>query len=70
MKPTGAERQEVFRLGDFPLRIEKPRGFELLWLVPQVRVHVDGVEQGHNLCVLRDLEAVQVHIPGGTHNTR
>lgn len=51
--PADAEGQEVFGLGNFALGVDEPGRIELLGLVPQGGVHVDGVQQRHHLGVLR-----------------
>jgi hypothetical protein len=63
---TNTKWQEVFWLGDFAFCVEKSRWLEFLWFVPQLWIHVDSVKQRHNLCMLRDLKAVQVHISATT----
>jgi hypothetical protein len=59
---TNTKRQEVFWLFDFAFRVEKPRWFKFLWLVPQVWIHMDSMEQRYNLCILWNFKAVEVHI--------
>ena len=62
--PPDAEGQEVLGFGDLALRVDEPGRVELLRLVPQVGVHVHGVEQRHDLGVLGEYVTVEVDVPG------
>lgn len=62
--PPDAEGQEVLGFGDLALRVDEPGRVELLRLVPQAGVHVHGVQQRHDLGVLREDVPVEVHVPG------
>jgi hypothetical protein len=68
LKLTNSEGNEVLWLGDFALVVQKSGGSELFGLVPEVGVHVDGVQQRDDLRVFRDLVAVESHVPVNKNN--
>lgn len=55
---TDAERDKVLRLVDLPFGVQETARVELLRLVPQRRVHVDAVDQGHHVRTGRDCVTV------------
>lgn len=59
---TNTKRQKVFWLGDFSFCIEESCWFKLLWFIPQVRIHMNSMQQRHDLCILWNLKSVQDHI--------
>lgn len=61
--PPNTEGQKVFRFGDFSLRVYETRGVELFGFLPEVGVHVDGVEERHHLGVLGKVVTVQFEVP-------
>jgi hypothetical protein len=63
LKLTNSEGDKVLWLGDFALVVQKSGGSELFGLVPEVGVHVDGVQKRDDLCVFGDLVAVESHVP-------
>lgn len=58
-----AERKEEFRLHHFAFCVQETGGIEFLGLLPQRRVHVDGVKKRHDLRMLRQPVAVVVQVP-------
>lgn len=69
MSLTDSKRNEEVRLGDLALLVEEPLGSKLLRAIPQVRVHVNGVDVRHYLESLRDGVVTQLDIPGGRQGT-
>jgi hypothetical protein len=65
-KLTNSEGDEVLWFGDFALVIQKSGGSELFGFVPEVGVHVDGVQERDDLSVFGDLVAVENHVPENT----
>ena len=48
---SGPKGHEVTRLVNLPV-FEEPLWYKLLWLVPDLRVHVHGIEQRDDMGVL------------------
>lgn len=61
--PADAEGHEVLRLADLTLGGEKAARPEGLGLVPEFRIHVHRVQQGHHLRTGWYGVAVQRHVP-------
>lgn len=59
---TDAEGQEVFGLGDLTLSVDETGWIESFGFFPKVRVHVNCVEQRHDLDILWQQEAIQFKV--------
>lgn len=60
--PADSEWDKVLRFGDLSVWVDEARRIELLGMIPEGGVHVNGVEQGDDLRVAGHAESIEVNV--------